>query len=242
MTKVNFSNIIHQSLIDWDGYVSDVVLFNDCNLRCPYCHNHELLYKTNMVDVEDVMSQIGYIFIDSIVFSGGEPTLQPDALELMVDIALEENKLTAIETNGTNPKVIGRLAGYITQLFVDFKVNPRRLINTNVGMYNTNLAYVEETFEVADECEIPLELRTTCFSNIITHQDIMDMGEYIEEMFTNKPTWVLQQGLADNVLEKHVINENVVYSQDEIKELAELAKEYVDDVYYTTKATGRVKV
>lgn len=63
------------SSIDFPEKISLVIFFAGCPLRCPYCHNPELLKNGKDIDVESIKRKISSSkdFIDAVVLSGGEP-------------------------------------------------------------------------------------------------------------------------------------------------------------------------
>ena len=66
------------SLLDYPGRVSSIIFTYGCNLRCPYCHNPELVIEK--IDKEDILSEeyvLDFLkkrkfFIDGVVITGGE--------------------------------------------------------------------------------------------------------------------------------------------------------------------------
>lgn len=238
--KFNFGGINHHSLVDWDGMVTDVIFANKCNMRCGYCQNHELIMRDDMVDTDDILKMIDYDFIDGVVFSGGEPTVQCETLvEMVKDIYVNTDLKIAIETNGTRPDVIDELSPYLDQVFMDFKASPFKYPLDLLGISETDVKQTFESMELVDNLRIPLELRTTCFTNIISEHDIEVMGEFIESTFRYEPTWVLQQGHVDNVLDSDIFDNNVVYDSEQMMELGDIGRTYVEDMYIHTMINGR---
>lgn len=96
------------SLIDYPGTVSTVLFFEGCNLRCPYCHNPDIvLRKLPQIPWSEISSYLikRKGIIDGVVLSGGEPTLHsvlPDMVEQIHGIGLR----VKIDTNGSNPDMI----------------------------------------------------------------------------------------------------------------------------------------
>ena len=98
-----------------------------CNLKCKWCSNPEgmeqINYKTLTVDelVKEAVSCKPMFFSGGgVTLTGGEPTLQFDAV-LEFYKALKENGInTCIETNGTHPKLF-ELLPYIDHLIMDIK-------------------------------------------------------------------------------------------------------------------------
>ncbi len=81
--------------------------------------------KDNGISVEDMAKQIlaaEPMFFDGggVTFTGGEPTLQFDALKELLMLLKEKGISTAIETNGTNPR-LPELFELVDFLIMDFK-------------------------------------------------------------------------------------------------------------------------
>ena len=84
-----------------------VVVFNctkRCNLRCVHCYSHSTseagedeLTTTEAKALLDDLAQFGS---PVVLFSGGEPLLRPDLLEL-IDYAVAKGRRAVISTNGT---------------------------------------------------------------------------------------------------------------------------------------------
>ena len=69
------------SLVDYPGKVACTLFTGGCNLRCPYCHNSELLEgEMPSQDKEEVMAYLDVRkgIQDGVVISGGDPCLQSD--------------------------------------------------------------------------------------------------------------------------------------------------------------------
>ncbi len=98
-----------------------------CNYKCKWCSNPEgmeqINYKTLSVDdlVKEAISCKAMFFSGGgVTLTGGEPTLQFDAI-LEFYKALKENNInTCIETNGTSKRLF-ELLPYIDHLIMDVK-------------------------------------------------------------------------------------------------------------------------
>lgn len=123
--KVNLGGIVDISTIDWYGRSAMVIFFNDCPFRCPYCQNYKLLNKVNFVDIEEVEKKIleSKNFVSSIVFSGGEPTMQYEALKHLAKLTKDLGLLVGIETNGYYPDRLKSLFDkeLVDKIFLDIK-------------------------------------------------------------------------------------------------------------------------
>lgn len=103
----------------------------NCNMHCSWCSNPEGMDFQNPLNtskaielselVEDILS-CRSLFFDGggVTFSGGEPTLQYEALlELLKELKKQEIHI-AVETNGSHPN-LEVLFPYINLLIIDLK-------------------------------------------------------------------------------------------------------------------------
>ena len=77
------SGIQKNSFVDFPGKLSAVVFTPGCNMNCFYCHNRMLISGVNSEELVDEDSFLEMLsdrkgFLDGVVVSGGEPTLQKD--------------------------------------------------------------------------------------------------------------------------------------------------------------------
>jgi pyruvate formate lyase activating enzyme len=101
------------SLVDYPPYLSAVIFFPGCNLRCPWCHNRELVLDSAVpggIALEDALSRIEKRrgVLGGVTLSGGEPTLFPGLKETTRRIKALGLKLK-LDTNGMRPDVLAAL-------------------------------------------------------------------------------------------------------------------------------------
>lgn len=88
----------------------EIILLEACNFNCPYCRGlKDEIYgdrKDKKLSLEEVKNIIDIwcdpLPIENIRFSGGEPTLHPDIIEIVTYAKLKGVKRIAISTNGSN--------------------------------------------------------------------------------------------------------------------------------------------
>ena len=74
-------------MCDYPGRVAAGVFTQGCNFRCGFCHNGGLIphdvEDSRLIPQADVLARLAARagFLDGVVISGGEPTLQPDLAE-----------------------------------------------------------------------------------------------------------------------------------------------------------------
>lgn len=117
-----------------------------CNLRCPWCSNPEGLACMGGTrrSVEELAAEIlrsRPMFFDGggVTFTGGEATMQMDALYTLLSILHREGVHTAIETNGTLPR-LPELFPVLDLLIMDCKHHSSQRMYAAVGEGNEIIA------------------------------------------------------------------------------------------------------
>ena len=118
------------TLLDYPGFVAATLFTGGCNFRCPYCHNRDLVLKDQSLvplSEEEIFAflQKRRNVLTGVCITGGEPTLYPDLPEFISQIR-ELGYLVKLDTNGTNPQMLGDLirAGLIDYCAMDIKNAP----------------------------------------------------------------------------------------------------------------------
>ncbi len=105
------SGIVKSSLVDYPGLVAAVLFVPGCNYNCFYCHNRFLLDGSqgilNLTEIKDFLKKRSGL-LDSVVVSGGEPTLQKGLISYLREIK-ELGYRIKLDTNGSSPFVIAQL-------------------------------------------------------------------------------------------------------------------------------------
>lgn len=113
-----------------------------CNLRCPWCSNPEGLACAGGTrrSVEDLTAEIlrsrpMFFGGGGVTFTGGEAVVQIDALSMLLSILHNEGVHTAIETNGTLPR-LQELFPFLDLLIMDCKHHDSEKMRSHVGVGN----------------------------------------------------------------------------------------------------------
>ena len=99
------------TLLDYPGKVAATVFLSGCNLKCPYCHNSELINsKKNIVKERELFSYLKKRqgVLDGVCITGGEPTLQKGIIGFIATIK-EMGYLVKLDTNGFDPHTLSIL-------------------------------------------------------------------------------------------------------------------------------------
>jgi pyruvate formate lyase activating enzyme len=224
MATVNLGGIVPFSTIDWRGKAAMVIFLSGCPLRCVYCQNFKLLEDTNYVDAEEVEAEIikNKDFIDAVVLSGGEPFMQPHAIESLARFAKKHALLVAAQTCGFYPTVVEPMLkkNLIDKIFLDIKapLSDEKLYE-ELARASGVAERVKTTLEVCVHTAIDLELVTTAFKNFVGLEEVKRIAVELEEAGAAECPYVIQQGRPELVPEG-VINGGDSFSHEELKELA----------------------
>ena len=180
-----FGGLQKSSLIDYPGKLSAVIFFSGCNFDCPYCHNPELARGCATCPGDLTTANIcGFLkqrqgFLDGVVFSGGEPTLQNDLADFCKRIK-GFGFPVKLDTNGSRPKVLERLIDeqLVDYIAMDLKTDPvlyKSYIKSDCGP-DPILASIR----ILMASGIDYEFRTTCVKPIVTLETIENMSHLIQ--------------------------------------------------------------
>lgn len=116
--KVNFGGFVPLSTVDWRGRAVCTVFLRGCPVRCHYCHNKDIQTGKDMREIADVVEMIrgSRLAISGVIFSGGEPTMQKDALLELARASRKMGLKVGVQTNGVFPETLQAL---ISERLVD---------------------------------------------------------------------------------------------------------------------------
>ena len=217
------------SLIDYPGKVSCVCFFPGCNFDCPYCHNPHLVRK-NMSRLSP-LEEDGFCsflearkgFLDGVVVSGGEPTLQKELPSLCRRIKAMGYPVK-LDTNGSRPDVIQALIdkSLVDYIAVDIKTDPSRYpLFIKKGYDPASLLL---SIRIVMEWGGDYEFRTTCVRPLVDSRVIGNICGIIQ----GAPLYALQ-GFRDKELlhPEYFRNIEPAYDLDEMERLKSIAEPWV---------------
>ena len=120
------------SLNDYPGKVSSVFFFSGCNLRCPWCHNPELVLGTaDCISLEEGLIHLRKrkSVLGGVVLSGGEPCLY-EGLGSLINEIKKLGLPVKLDTNGMCPDRLEELfqkeETHPDYIALDLKLAPSR--------------------------------------------------------------------------------------------------------------------
>ena len=218
------------SLLDFPGKIASLIFFGGCNLTCPFCHNPSLVldpdqYPDYPWEALDEELQQRASFIDGVVVSGGEPTLDSELLPFLRRVK-GFGLQVKLDTNGLSPKLVrqARAEDLLDFIALDLKTSPFRYQELHDGPVNR--AALTDTVQLLLEGGVDYEIRTTCVPGFVEQDDIHAMGSLVQ----GAETWVLQQFVPDYAL-ADTCRELEPHSPQVLKEFVQLAEGYVKRVH-----------
>ncbi|MFY9399606.1 MAG: anaerobic ribonucleoside-triphosphate reductase activating protein [Desulfomonilia bacterium] len=190
------------SLIEYPGRISAVVFTQGCNLRCPYCHNPELVDPKRFGPLLEVGEVLSYLKarkgkIDALSITGGEPCLQPGLIPFMKEVR-GLGFLVKLDTNGTLPGVVSRAIGEDAVDFVAMDVKAPLSRYPEVAGCALDPGAIAESIRVIRDSSIDCEFRTTLVEGLLDRNDLLEIGRLVQ----GAPRYVLQRFAASKHLDE----------------------------------------
>ncbi|GMO53561.1 MAG: anaerobic ribonucleoside-triphosphate reductase activating protein [Termitinemataceae bacterium] len=159
------------SLVDYPAKVSSVLFFSNCNMRCPWCQNGDLITHKNPEDALDLQEALSFIekrqhILGGVVLSGGEPTLYP-SLPKLISYIKSLNLSVKLDTNGTNPNMLKTLLDASSTrpdyIACDLKTNMMRYADLSVLQDSKIKLHLRESIQIISTSGIDHEFRSLVF-------------------------------------------------------------------------------
>lgn len=177
-------------MVDWPGHITTTLFLCGCSLRCPYCHNPDLIRSNADPGVWEraishLLSRRGWI--DGIVISGGEPTSDPDIMSLLEALVVRGFKIK-LDTNGSDPEVLATIvaSGLVDHIALDVKTLPSRYDRLSTRCSGSEIV---ESIGVLLSSGISHEFRTTVYPPLIAPDELAGLAA----LLVGGDLYVLQQ-------------------------------------------------
>ena len=180
---MNINGLQKLTLLDYPGKVACTVFLAGCNLRCPFCHNSELLDGT----AETVMDDAGLLdflrkrrgMLDGVAFTGGEPLLRPELPELMQRVR-DLGYAVKLDTNGLFPDALSRVLErkLVDYVAMDVKNSPERYAET-CGVGTVDMAAIYASIDLLRSGRTDYEFRTTVVDELHDDESFLAIGAMI---------------------------------------------------------------
>lgn len=187
---MNIAGFQPNSFVDYPTHIAAIVFVGGCNMRCWYCHNEQILDTKEFLDQDEVLAKIekNKLFLDGVVVSGGEPTLQED-LEDFIDKIKAMGLDVKLDTNGKRPDVLKKLlpTGKIDYVAMDVKA-PLDKYHLVTPTTKESKKVLSESIDIISGSGVDYEFRMTVIPQL-TIDDVVAAAKTLE----GKKAFYLQQ-------------------------------------------------
>ena len=191
------------STTDWPGELAAVVFCQGCAWNCPYCHNAALRPftpggGTGERPWPEVLAwlETRQGLLEAVVFSGGEPLLQPglaDAMRQVRALGFE----VGLHTSGMDAGALARVLPLTDWIGLDLKA-PRAAYGRITGVAGSAAA-AWESLDLVRKSGAAFELRTTWHPALLSEAELVALAGELSVL--DGVTWALQgfqpEGCAD---------------------------------------------
>lgn len=220
--------LVKSSTIDYTGKLCAVVFLPDCNFRCPYCQNPDLILTPDKLKTHTEKEFLDFLkerkeFLDAVCISGGEPTLHKD-LPAFIKKIKHLGYLVKLDTNGSRPDMIKKLLKekLLDYIAMDIKA-PLEKYKKLTGFGETEK--ITETTHLIISSSVEHEFRTTLLPDLHTKEDILKMAEQTN----GAKRFFLQQFRPETTLDPTYQNKKP-YSKKQLNQFAKLLEPRFEEV------------
>jgi pyruvate formate lyase activating enzyme len=221
---MKFSGLQKISLIDYPNKIASVLFTPGCNLRCRFCHNWRIAVDPQPPFLQEATAlellEARKKYVDAVVVTGGEPCMHKELPRFLAKLKAR-GFLVKLDTNGFFPDTLEECMGSVDYVALDVKTSPEKY--TRLGAPDT--VGLMRAVELLKTGKVPYEFRTTVVPDLITAEDIEDIGEVVK----GAATVALQQFIAEDTLDKS-FQAVRPYEPEVIRGFAETMQKYAQNV------------
>ena len=168
---------------DYPGKLAAVVFVQGCAWQCGYCHNPHLQLRLKQSPLQWsrvlglLKKRVG--LIDAVVFSGGEPTLDP-ALPDAIDDVRRLGFEVGLHTGGIYPKQLKEILPMIDWVALDIKA-PFDRYERVTGVMDSGQS-ARACAEAVLASGVPHEFRTTVHQALLSEDDVTELAQTLAGM------------------------------------------------------------
>ena len=219
------------TLIDYPDQIASIIFTQGCNFSCPYCHNSNLIPLKNKdssyYSVENILDFLNSQkeFIDGVVITGGEPTLQQGLKEFIEKIKAKGLKVK-LDTNGSTPKLIKELIDKKLVDYIAMDVKSSFASNREIIGKDGFETVITDSIKLIKNSTINYEFRTTVVPTLHDKKEIEEIAKLVEGANCH----YLQNFKAKNTLDSKLMDING-FPPAKLEEFKEILLDYVEKVY-----------
>jgi len=225
-----FAGLERLSLIDFPKRLSAVGFTYGCNMRCPYCHNPELVTEkldpNRVYQEEDILAFLKTRInkLDGFVVTGGEPTMHkglPDFFAKVKKLGFE----TKLDSNGTNVPMLIKM---FDQNLIDYHAMDVKYGDElyqqglNGGIKITD---IQKSINLIMEHAPDYEFRTTVTRGIHNEKRMHEIGKMIK----GAKRYFIQNFNPGKTIDPS-LDSSQSFTEEELNEFKKIMLKYVGEV------------
>jgi pyruvate formate lyase activating enzyme len=188
---LTLGGLVPFSTVDFPGRLAAVLFTQGCPLRCRYCHNPHLRRRTSGL-TRDWPATLAWLrrrtgLLDAVVFSGGEPTVQPGLADALAEVR-DLGFATGLHSAGTHPRRLAQVLKLRDWVALDVKA-PFDRYAVVTGSPRSG-AQARRALDAVLASGISYELRTTVHAALLGAADLLAITEDLQARWVRR--WVLQ--------------------------------------------------
>lgn len=191
------------TLLDYPQKVAAIIFTSGCDMRCPFCYNPnlvlpELIKKSTFLPENNLFNFLNRRkkYLDGVVITGGEPTIQKDIINICQKIKKLGYALK-LDTNGLLPRILADLIAkkLVDYLAMDLKGPLEKYSDFCGAQIDPNK--IKASITLIKHSQIDYEFRSTLVKGWHTKADIKKMARLVngaKKYFLQNFNW--QDGLV----------------------------------------------
>jgi pyruvate formate lyase activating enzyme len=200
---VRIGGCLPASFLDWKGRVAAVLFTLGCPFRCPYCHNPDLvLERMEPIPVEEVFARLSErrTFLDGIVLSGGEPTMQSELPGFLRELRIATGLPVRLDTNGSTPEILEELLAEELLAGVAMDVKAPWEKYSRVCGVSVDVAAVIRSWKLLRRSALDVVFRTTFVPALLSLEDLVEVRNQLKD----DPRWIVQRFRRREILDANL--------------------------------------
>ena len=185
------SGLQKTTLLDYPGHIACTIFFGNCNFRCPFCHNMELVLHPEHFPVFEMDEILDFLKsrkgkLNGVAITGGEPLLNIDIEDLLKPIK-DLGYPIKLDTNGFFPDMIEKLIKdkLVDKFAMDIKSGFTNYFKVaGLNDFNDEKKYelkknIEKSISLLMNDANDYEFRTTCVKGLHSESDFYEIRDMI---------------------------------------------------------------
>ena len=229
-SQIKFGGIQKLTLLDFPGKVACTLFTVGCNMKCPFCHNKDLVFVPENMEYMEADEILDFLskrqgIIDGVCITGGETLIQSGLLDFLRQVK-ELGYEVKVDTNGLLPDKLKEIveSGYVDYVAVDIKNSLKKYCETS-GLIESDgiLDAIKKSINYLLKSNIDYEFRTTVVKEFHEKEDLIE----IAKMIKGCKAYYLQQFVDSGRCIKEGLTS---YSKEELEDIYNAVKEIIPSV------------